>query len=350
MRWKQGASDAIAVVALVAVCIAAWVLLVRGDDDGNGKDTPRASSGTPTPVVSVPAPGAAPTDLGIELPDPKAIQSLLPQVRPPLAMADEKLDFVVSSFNVLGSSHTSARGKRPGMAAGSTRATWAGALLKAYGVEVVGLQELQGDQVAPLAAAAGGMEVYPGLRGPSRRDSENSIAWLPGKWQLVKAELVRIPYFGGRPRNMPVVRLKHRESGFQAWFMNFHNPATTPRWGNNSGHRARAVAIEAGLVRAKRAESKIPVFITGDMNDRAAYFCSFAGQSGMRSSNGGTIDASGCRPPARPLVDWIMATPDVEFLSHHVDRGSTVDRTSDHPLVLSRVRVDVKGGDGIVLP
>src|SRR3954453_12312911 len=52
--------------------------------------------------------------------------------------------FTVSSFNVLGSSHTPPGGKR---AVGTTRIIWVNQLLEQHHVDVVGFQELQTDQV-----------------------------------------------------------------------------------------------------------------------------------------------------------------------------------------------------------
>jgi endonuclease/exonuclease/phosphatase family metal-dependent hydrolase len=207
---------------------------------------------------------------------------------------------------------------------------------------VVGLQELQPNQVGPLAQTAGGLQVFPGTSGPERRDSENSIAWNPDRWQLVSSRLVKIPYFGGRPRNMPLVRLRHKTTGAQVFFLNVHNPANTSRFGDNARWRAQAVDLEVRLVKQLRARTKLPVVVTGDMNDRATYFCSFAPRSGMRASNGGTVAAGQCTPPEGAGIDWILASRDVSFLDHLTYRGRPVTQTSDHPLVLSRLRVDAR--------
>src|SRR5690349_12194944 len=51
--------------------------------------------------------------------------------------------FTVSTFNLLGSSHTPVGGRR---APGTTRMVWANQLLAKHGVDVVGFQEMQADQ------------------------------------------------------------------------------------------------------------------------------------------------------------------------------------------------------------
>src|SRR3954453_20217019 len=102
--------------------------------------------------------------------------------------------FTVSSFNLLGSSHTPVGGKR---APGTSRIVWANQLLAKHGIDVAGFQEMQADQytkfmeitstVDPLTGApVPSWGVYPGLS-LSTRDSENSIAWRLDRFSLVQA-------------------------------------------------------------------------------------------------------------------------------------------------------------------
>lgn len=285
-------------------------------------NTPAAAVGSPSP--SSPSPPASP------LPDQLAAPSAT---------------FGISSFNVLGSSHTARGGKHARMATGSERIRTVAALLDIHGVDVVGFQELQGDQYRSFRGVVGGaFDVFPGASaGPL--GFENSIAWRTSVWSLQQAATVQVPYFEGRLRPMPYVLLQHNVTGRRAWFANFHNPASTPRRGNNDRHRARATFIEVGLVNRLRNETGYPVFVTGDMNEREIYFCRMTGGAAMVAANGGSND-DGCRPPPYPMpIDWIFGSDMVTFTNYRRDEGPLVRRTSDHPMILATATLD--GDDGV---
>jgi hypothetical protein len=274
-------------------------------------------------------------------PKPKPVKKRKKPFRLALPPAAE---FVISSFNVLGSSHTSGSGKLPGMASGPTRIRQVVALLRHHGVDVVGLQELQGDQYRELVRVAGGtFAVYPGnAAGPL--GIENSLAWNRSEWSLVEAHTIQIPYFDGRLRPMPYVLLRHNATGRYAWFGNFHNPASNARRGNNDRHRARAAALEVALANRLMAETGYPVFITGDMNDREAYFCRMTGGAPMIAANGGSNDGA-CNPPPYPMpVDWIFGSDIVTFSGYLKDDSRFVRRTSDHPMIVARAVLDLTDG------
>ena len=108
------------------------------------------------------------------------------------------------------------------------------ALLDRYGVEVVGMQELQRPQrTGPGQTAGDRYAVYspPG-------DTDNSIAWRRDRWAFVSADTVPIPYFHGNIRDMPIVRLRNLATGGEAIFVNVHNPADVR--GNAARFRAEA--------------------------------------------------------------------------------------------------------------
>lgn len=250
-------------------------------------------------------------------------------------------DFVVSSFNVLGSSHTTGSG---GMAPGPARMRNAVALLGHHGVDVVGFQELQGDQYREFQRVAGGTyDVYPGTAaGPL--GIENSLAWRTSEWTLQQAATISIPYFDGNRRPMPYVLLEHNVSGRLAWFANFHNPATNPKRGNNDRWRTMAMNIEIDLANRLMNETGYPVFVTGDMNEREQYFCAITGRAPMIAANGGSHDGV-CRPPRYPMpVDWIFGSDFVTFASYYRDESAFVRRTTDHPMIVAQAILD--GDDG----
>jgi hypothetical protein len=247
-------------------------------------------------------------------------------------------EFVISSFNVLGSSHTT--GRRDGMAPGRVRIRQAAQLLSHHGVDVVGFQELQLDQYQELARVAGATyDFWPGTAA-GRLGNENSLAWRTSEWTAVSKYTTPIPYFGGRARPMPYVLLRHNVSGRYAWFANFHNPATNPNTGNNDRWRARAAALEVALANRLRAETGYPVFITGDMNEREKIFCPMTGGAAMVAANGGSNVAGACRPPAPMNVDWIFGSDIVTFTGYFRDDGPFVNRTSDHPMIVARAVLD----------
>jgi murein DD-endopeptidase MepM/ murein hydrolase activator NlpD len=243
--------------------------------------------------------------------------------------------FTVATFNVLGDSHTRASGDRPAMASGAARMPGVVRLLEKYGVDVVGLQELQRPQHRALLNRTG--STFAAWSAPD--DTENAIAWRRERWDLVSARTLAVPYFDGHRRRMPVVRLRDRVTGRESFFVNVHNPADTRRYPRQARWRDAAVAREVALVRRLRASTGLPVFLTGDLNDRRSVYCRLTG-AGMRASNdGGTAVTGGaCSPPRRAGIDWVFGAG-AQFSDHTVDRSPAVRATSDHPFVVTRARV-----------
>lgn len=242
-------------------------------------------------------------------------------------------ELVISSFNVLGSSHTRGAGSdRPGMASGVVRIRQVAQLLKDHQVGVAGFQEFQPDQVKEFQRVTGGQYgVYPGMqlgRGPN----VNSIVWQKDKYDLVKADTIPIPYFGSKPVKMPVIRLRDKETGQEFYVANFHNPASTRKHPGNEHKRDIATQKEIDLVNRLRRETGLPVFVTGDMNERDEFYHKMTrGARGMHSSEGRLTRSSG--------IDWIFGSSDVKFSRHVKDKSAKVRRASDHPMIVSRARI-----------
>ena len=129
-------------------------------------------------------------------------------------------------------------------------------------VQVAEFQRLRG----------GGWGLYPAaaLR---PKDGSNSIGWRKSVWTLVKASTRTIPYFSGNMLEMPFLKMRHDATGRLAFFMNVHNPVSGRHVGNNDAWRAMAVNREIAAVNESRADSSVPVFLIGDMNDREKVFC-----------------------------------------------------------------------------
>ncbi len=252
-----------------------------------------------------------------------------PRVLPPVA------EFRMASFNVLGSSHTGGGGHHAWLASGPQRIGGVLTLLDAHNISVVGIQEFQPNQRAAFQARAGGWSMYPGLS-MGRRAGENSVAWRNDTWEMVRPGLIPIPYFSGRQRPMPYVLLRHKATGVQAYFSTFHNPANIG--GNMQRFRNEATRRQIGLFNRLEGTG-IPQFVTGDMNERAEYFCRVTGSTPLVSPAGGS-NSGGCAPPRPSQIDWIFGSPKAQFSEYQIDRSPLVRRTSDHPILVTKVTID----------
>lgn len=241
--------------------------------------------------------------------------------------------FTLSSFNVLGAGHTKPGGNRKGWASGETRMHWAVDILRSHDVDVVGFQEFQRPQWSTFKEITGtDFGIFPGDRFADAA-MQNSLAWRRDTWRLVSADTIQIPYFKGDLIRMPIVLLRNLETGQQVYFSNFHNPANAR--GDAQKWRDKATSLEIGMVNRLKAESGLPVVVTGDMNERDKYFCRMTGGAPMIAANGGSYDASGCHPPRNMAVDWMFGSSEFFFLSYVADRSPLVRRTTDHPVVVS---------------
>ena len=365
MKWTRGVARLVT-TSCVAVLIAAGLGLAVRAQPGQASFTgsappPQTTAAAPT----LPAPSATtqgplapavtltsrPTPTSPTSPSAAPAPVSTPRTTEPLPSrapaALPTLDFALSSFNVLGSSHTSATGKKPGMASGPVRARWAAELIRRHGADVVGFQELQGNQLAALQRYTD-MDFFPGFS-MRRADTENSIGWHRGVWVAVETHTVDIPYFNGNRRAMPYVKLRHVATGIEAWFANFHNPADTRQFRRQQVYRSRATAIQIALVNRLLRRSDTPVFVTGDMNERGSYFCRLTGGAPMVAARGGSNNGV-CRPDDPRAVDWIFGSRGVSFTDYVEDRGSLVDITTDHPMLVARAHLVGRPADTSGVP
>jgi hypothetical protein len=369
VNWTRGAVRLITASGAAVLVAGGLGLAVRSEPGqasfvGSGPVSPTIAT-APAPTQQVPAapvtltsrptPTRVPTSAA-----PKPSRSPKPTATPPASaaslaptpprvpVAPPTLDFTLSSFNVLGSSHTSGtgKGKKAGMAPGSVRARWAAQLIRRHRAEVIGFQELQSGQLAILRRHTN-LEFFPGSS-MGRADSENSIGWRRDRWEAVETRTVTVPYFNGNGRQMPYVRLRNLATGLEAWFANFHNPADTRRFSGQQRFRSRATDIEVALANRLLGDGT-PVFITGDMNDRDAYFCRLTGGAPMVAARGGSNNGV-CRPENPRAVDWIFGSQGVTFTGYLEDRSALVNRTSDHPMLVARVRLVGDPTDFSALP
>ena len=243
----------------------------------------------------------------------------------------------VASFNVLGASHTPSGGKR---ASGATRIVWTKQLLDQHHVQVAGFQEMQASQVAKFQQiTAGTWSLYPGAT-LGARAGENSIGWRADAFDLVWASTVNIPYFNGNTRPMPVVVLRERSTGLMAYFSNFHNPADTSQYRNQGAYRAEATRIEIAL-HNQLAAYGIPRFMTGDMNERASYYCRVTAGAPLKAARPQSTWTNGvCTAGSPRAVDWVFGSAEQPFSGYLEDRSALVGKTSDHPMIVSDAILD----------
>lgn len=261
----------------------------------------------------------------VETPDPE-----LPEVVIPTAA-----EFTVSSFNVLGASHSAGSGNSARFASGNTRMGWTVQLLREYGVDVVGFQEFETEQYNTFKRLTGDeFGVYPGPA-LGRNSIRNSIAWRTDTWELVSGNSIPIPYFDGNRVRMPYIRLRHLASGQEVWFHNVHNPASTKRHPGNERWRDLAASMEINLVNRLRSETGLPVILTGDFNEREEAFCRITAQASVQAANGGSSGDGGCRRPEQMGIDWIFGSLSIAFSNYARHDDGLVGRASDHPMIVA---------------
>ncbi|MGL5808731.1 MAG: endonuclease/exonuclease/phosphatase family protein [Nocardioides sp.] len=226
-------------------------------------------------------------------------------------------EFRIGTLNILGSQHSAGKG---GYGPGTYRAGIAASLIRSRGIEVMGLQEVQDDQLAVLDGALAGYAIWPG-QGLGNNGQRLQVAWRDDRFDMVDNGSVSYP-FDRQRIPLPYVLLRDRTTGAEFWVITTHNSAR-----DLEGERDAATGIEIALINRLAADG-IPVFIIGDMNEHTEFFCRVSAATGMTAANGGAA-GGGCRLPPAPLrVDWIMGRG-VSFAGY-VQDGASLAQASDH--------------------
>lgn len=326
---------------LVTVLVVVFGFVATPDDEDDKRSSAPEPGVSATPST---APTTTPTSTDATRPEGVGIQRKLvgPRVvfraKPrPRYLTISPFTFTVASFNVLGHNHSLPGGHAARFADSGTRMGWTLSALADTGVDVVGLQELQPQQVGHLTGRGGSTwSVWPG-HSLGREAGANSIAWRKAEFEMVKGDTITVPYFDGKPWPMPYVLLRHHATGQQIWVANFHNPANKDSPKQNTGYRRVAIGRETVLARSLEATG-YPVFFTGDFNDRAEAFCPITTSTALKAANGGST-GTGCSPPDRMEVDWVFGSDRVGFAGYAAIEGGLVGRASDHPLVVAQATV-----------
>lgn len=292
--------------------------------------TPLAPN-SPTPTADAPgtlAGGVESVAGGVPLQGPKIQRKPAPR-----RAAAVTFSFRMASFNVLGSSHTRGKKKR---AEGVTRMTSMTNYVLDNQMSLVGFQEMQRDQrIRFLSMTGGNWGLFPHNE-PRSIDGENAIGWDKRIWELTDSQTMAVPYFGGAPRNIPVLRLKNKQSGVSIYISNYHNAADVR--GKAQKWRDQATVLQVRLFN-RLAKTGLPVFATGDMNERRAWACEVVTGADMRTSVGGH-GRDGCTVTNNRNIDWIVGSYDVEFLNSRVERTPYLRTLTDHPVVITDVRIN----------
>ena len=229
----------------------------------------------------------------------------------------------VMTFNLLGSQHTTVAGTRPDWAPGRVRSEWASSLIEARGGSIVGVQEIQPDQVASLDVATDDKyDIFPGTS-MGYAGAPQSVMWLKSDWQLVWKKTITIPFMRTQPRPQPIVRLRHRATGREVYVINAH---FSP--GKMESDRRKATALIIKAIKTLKKDG-LPILLTGDFNDHKRVFCQVTAKTPLRAALGGKSNKKTCKPPAARRVDWIFGSGG-SFGKVTISQGAQVRRTTDH--------------------
>jgi hypothetical protein len=203
---------------------------------------------------------------------------------------------------------------------------WAADVIRARGIDVVGLQEVQDDQIPVLASRLPGYTVWPqqALGGGGNR---LQIGWRADLFELVDTGSITT-VFSSQMRPVPYVLLRHLESGLTFHVVTLHN---SPR--GLEGERDSATGAEIALFDRLLATG-LPLLVTGDTNEPAEFFCRVGAATGMVAANGGSTSGGCVLPPAPTGLDWVMGG-NVTGFSGYV--RAPMPKITDHPIVYSKV-------------
>ncbi len=241
------------------------------------------------------------------------------------------VSFRVGTFNVLATQHTDPGGQHASWPSASWRTPQTIAYLRNAGVAVVGLQEVKTSQLNAITAGTG-FQAW-----PAGADPDNSIIWDPKVFDLVSTDTFHITFMHA-VRQQPIIRLRHKKTKLEFYFVNMHASAGGGKYAGSraAGHRAAVDVVN------RLKGDKIPVFLTGDMNDREEFFCRVMPPTGMVAAIGGST-AGGCRPARALAVDWVTATSDVTFSGYVEDRSPVKRQVSDHHFVYATATIRSAG-------
>ena len=259
-----------------------------------------------------------------------ALKKKRQEARRTAALESTPYTFKIGSFNVLGSQHTGPRGQRQNFPSAAARTPRAASLARNHGVDILGTQELQEDQLAGLTAQTG-MAAWPG-RAWGASETHNSILYDPSVFEFVAGESFNITFMS-RSRPQPILRLRHRKTSRELYVVNTHPSAGE---GKYAVERDRGYASIVSVVN-RLQDTGLPVLLTGDMNDRERFYCNVVGRTALTASSGG---GAGCAPPPGPVpVDWVVGSG-VSWSGYQRDTSPVTQKISDHFFISATATVN----------
>lgn len=338
---------AVGILALgVLVALLATVRLAGSDGGSTAADLGErvAAKSSPTPTPSASGSGAAVSrSAPTTAPAQKVLQAAVVKPKPPQVLERERVeriaakqaaidtpfDVTIGTFNVLGSQHTAPGGDRRRYPPASVRTPGAAGLVAAHGLDILGAQELQGDQLAGLTSRTG-LTAWPGTAWGAE-ETDNSILYDDGRFDYVEGTSFTITFMG-RPRPSPILRLRDTATGREFYVVNTHLSAGGGRY---AAERRSGMATLVSKMNELKATG-LPVLLTGDMNDREAFYCGVVGPAALSASNGG---GPGCAPPGGQIpVDWVVGSG-ITWSGYWRDTSSTSRRISDHIFVSATAHI-----------
>lgn len=252
----------------------------------------------------------------------------------PSAAAVRYASMKVATFNILGSQHTRGPG---GRGPGKARARITADLVEAKRLDLVGLQEVQADQLLVLKRRLGGYRIWPAYQ-LGRGTLRLQIVWRERAFDLLERGTL-VTKFAGQNRPVPWVLLRHRASGRPMYVVDIHN---SPR--GRELERDRALGRQIKLIQRFRSSGRT-VLVLGDFNEREEAFCKVVGRTDLVAPHGGWVSRRRCTPPPGGLrVDWIFGRGLLEFSDYVVDDGRLVRKVSDHRMIRTTVTLRSRAG------
>ncbi len=246
--------------------------------------------------------------------------------------------FKVATFNILGSQHTlnSSRWKP-----GHLRARITARMIRERGIDIIGMQEVQADQLAMLQRKLdGAYGIWPGTE-LGNGGLRLQVAFNSSRFSIIDTGSI-ITVFYHQQRPIPWVLLRDRATGRSLYVVVIHNSP-----GGMEAERDAATNDEIRLIKQLKRTGR-SVFVVGDANEKEEWFCKIVGRTPLEAANGGTAASQrDCQPPPGYLpVDWVMGRGPFTFSDYAYDEDPQVRRASDHRLVHTMVTMRPKSGRG----
>lgn len=248
-------------------------------------------------------------------------------------LAATPLTVKLMTYNVLGSSHTTAHGDEPQYGPGSERAHWAAEVVRMYAPDVFGTQETEFDQLNVLENELPNYTFFPG-KASTEPGVRTNLAFDNTRFTMVASGYITVQ-FVGLTRTDPYVELQDKATGRRFWLFNVHNSPNRHAAGTFEAERRAQLAAEVKVV--NQLVKSAPVFLIGDFNDHNYTYCTLTGNTALRAAQGGGV--SPCSLPSWSAIDWIFGTGVKTWTDVHRDRGPLVARSTDHHIFVATATI-----------